>query len=403
MPRGASHAVHAGTFTVSGQRAYACRTCHLGADHLNHAQPALHADHAIQVGIAATVDGNGGSGNYTGNAAPGNAYGYCYTVTCHSDGVIARESPARRTGAVFDTVTWGGTLACGACHAAVPITGSHRTHVAASFGPRMDCGGCHPQDAFDGEYSSDYQSRTHADGAVQFAKGSTVTPLSGTQVCAACHGNDGVGTELTAARGHWYYTTNTSLDRWAYAATAAVEYCTSCHDATPGQVSSPAFAGTRTGPNRTAFYKANQGGHGFSGTLTASGRASARYRCSVCHRPGDAGHFDAGSGDDDRLRAVTDGVAYTSTKSDLCLDCHKVGGAGGTLGRDAQTEVRMHSRMVTVSTKFDAIGTYNYQCSACHSPHGTRNLAMVLATINGGMGGGNWAVAFTTMAAQDPT
>lgn len=128
-----SHTKHVQT---SGYN-YSCSVCHLnrGKD------TAYHADYNIDVNIS--FGGQGGT--YSGNPAPGDAYGSCSSVYCHG----------------ATTPAWGGAaLDCGGCHYGNnTLAGKHSVHYATttlatstSFTPSNNstttayiysCGVCH--------------------------------------------------------------------------------------------------------------------------------------------------------------------------------------------------------------------------------------------------------------------
>jgi predicted CxxxxCH...CXXCH cytochrome family protein len=199
--------------------------------------------------------------------------GTCSNISCHFGG----------------TATWGGTIACGGCHAATAetlTTGSHRTHLSSSVsrGPNsastiVTCDTCHGTGASAGTHSG------HANGTVSFADGSV---LAGTTACDTCHspGGDynGVADAVIGAKTLWsqgVYTGNSLLS-------GKEKWCAGCHDMSPSviaSVSAPNVIGDENGVyaygTGWGYYKT---GHGLiSGTYPASGAPAAKKECSGCH------------------------------------------------------------------------------------------------------------------------
>ncbi len=144
-----SHIKHAQT------NGYACSTCHNSAG----SGTTKHADRNIDVTFTALNPSGtyNGSNTVPGDHTPGQGYGTCSTVYCHSDGAGTYQSPV-----------WGGTVSCGNCHGLPPNTGKHSTHTdgtGAAYGNdsnssittayRFNCGNCHP-----------LSSSNHANGTI---------------------------------------------------------------------------------------------------------------------------------------------------------------------------------------------------------------------------------------------
>jgi len=110
-----------------------CNVCHGPADEPN----ASHADYSVDVVIVDKF--NGGGASYSGTPTPGDAYGSCSNVYCHST-VQADGGTGAPT---YATPTWGdpATGACGTCHAQQPSTGSHTKHLSKG----LQCSDCHYQ------------------------------------------------------------------------------------------------------------------------------------------------------------------------------------------------------------------------------------------------------------------
>ncbi|MDD2735843.1 MAG: CxxxxCH/CxxCH domain-containing protein [Desulfuromonadaceae bacterium] len=166
---GDSHTKHVSTTTY---KKALCADCHTGyvqgttaaANHLN-----------------ATVEVNAGS--YPSPKAKGSAVGTCTTSYCHSSGQSADGLSATP---VYASVTWGGTAACGSCHATTTLaTGTHAKHLASD----NNCDYCHSQ-----AYVTSYNSTNHVNGQIEVTSmGYTAggAPGNGYGTCstAVCHGS----------------------------------------------------------------------------------------------------------------------------------------------------------------------------------------------------------------------
>lgn len=336
-----------------------CSECHgaLPAG-LQHADR-LPAEITFVLATRATLKSSSPTFSHIGDLRNGN--GTCSGVYCHSSGT---DQPS------YVTAEWTNLAsgACGTCHdtdandvspGTVVSSGAHATHLAAAYGPKMRCNGCHAS-----------QANTHADGEVDFTDG--VTSLLGTNTCLGCHGNGN-----DAAKQYWTSPVGTWL--------AAGDYCESCHDG------SSTIAGT-TAPNVTAYY--NTAGHGNRGPYPATlhGANGPGAACGICHDPG-ALHIKANGN-----ARLTIG----NTASALCLDCHAPDNPAGSLGAVAVSRASIHSSNVTGN--YTSVAQYNYQCTECHNPHGTRNLAMVNEQIDGKFGYGFVSVSLTgALTSLDPT
>ncbi|MEW6217923.1 MAG: hypothetical protein AB1634_00125 [Thermodesulfobacteriota bacterium] len=281
---------------------------------------------------------------------------------------------------------------------------THSTHTENDAddlrGPAVGCGACHDTNAFP----------NFKDGA---------TTLAATTVCNNCHSPggsyDGVNNQTYGAKANW----RTGIYEPNGALKAGKElWCISCHDETPAnsaQDGSGVPAPNKAGDGTTYGYYLT--GHGVSGSYPATlhGQNGPAYACTACHSSTSA-HFSGALGDALRLETVPDdGLASTSTISEVCLDCHQKGQASaGALGFDATAEASIHSGAVSgryntnAATAFPAYGNSadyatspGYQCEDCHEVHGTSKLAMVLPTIDGKVGGASNPVAITGLEASD--
>lgn len=336
-----------------------CSECH-GAKptDIQHADR-LPAEITFALATRATLKNSSPTFSHIGDLRNGN--GSCSGVYCHSSGT---DQPT------YVTVEWTKPQsgACGTCHdtdtndispATVIATGAHVTHLTAAHGPKLNCNACH-----------NLAATAHTNGEVDFVDGAT--SVSSTGACLVCHGSG-----INDARQYW----SSPSGAWL----AAGNYCESCHDG------SSTIAG-ETAPNVTAYY--TSAGHGNSGLYPATqhGANGPGAACTVCHNA-TAAHIHANG--NPRLK-------IDNTASGLCLDCHAVDSPAGTLGTVAVSRASIHGGSITGN--YTSVSQYNYQCADCHSPHGTRNLAMVNQQIDGKLGYGFVTVNLTgALTALDPT
>jgi predicted CXXCH cytochrome family protein len=165
-----------------------------------------------------------------------------------------------------------------------------------------------------------------------------------------------------------------------------VAYCLHCHS--PGG----SYEDDEEPPEVGDDYETGGHGHDTLFPGTEHGENGPGFSCSVCHDP-DSPHVAVQSAPENRLRIDNAGSA-------LCLDCHGIGG-DETLG-SAQTKVTSHTSSIT--GRHTDISQYDYQCTTCHDPHGTSNLAMIREEIDGGFGTAT-SVSFSgdDLTGLDPT
>ncbi|MDT8442095.1 MAG: CxxxxCH/CxxCH domain-containing protein [Desulfuromonadales bacterium] len=211
IPATGSHAKHVNTTLYATA---ACGDCHDGAIQASDAGIA-HRDGDLDV-----------LGGYPLNKTKGTAYASCNTAYCHSSG----QSLSNGASAVptYATVTWGGTAACGSCHAVSGLTsGSHTAHLGATG--VNGCGDCHAGAA---NNASSYNSIAHVDGAIDVSGSYTAggAPGNGYGTCstASCH-DDGTG--ALAATPTWGMANND---------------CSACHATIPNTGSHAKHVTTQT-------------------------------------------------------------------------------------------------------------------------------------------------------------
>lgn len=267
-----------------------CKKCHPDNATFAHATSAGNRD--LKISFAAAP--NNGSGSYSGPLndylpSRNNVFGNCTATYCHSPGTKATSYNAPKL-----TATWGGTLGCGGCHEAAPVTGSHRTHLdpAYSYGVPVACYKCHAATVTPGMTIS--TTMNHLDKLVNVAFDSTTTavfgkysgrlspmqknPGSGYANCenVYCH-SSGQG-----AGGSWPPTYSTP--KWGVSATGK---CGTCHG--------DGYHG--------ALNKMLSGSHdkhmsyGFAGSITGCGichygAGFATNSCTQCHYGSDTNLTD---------------------------------------------------------------------------------------------------------------
>ncbi|TLM65613.1 MAG: CxxxxCH/CxxCH domain-containing protein [Deltaproteobacteria bacterium] len=266
--------------TPSWTGAAACGSCHSNVDpatgsHTAHINDgiACAACHAGNIHVNRVIDVSAGA--YTAAGAPGNGYGTCATAACHDDG----------TGTVVTTPTWGTSAACSECHATVPATAGHTTHLGKSFaGAAIACGDCHA-----GTTQGTTAGAGHRDGNIDATGYATANKALGTAyttcTTASCH-----QTGISANN----YVTTPAWD-------ADTANCTQCHAAVPATGSHAKHVTTagqdcsacHTGATRDVSY--NSAAHGDLNIDVAVGGyapnkaiASAYTNCTnlACHSDG---------------------------------------------------------------------------------------------------------------------
>lgn len=217
----ATHTKHVSTTGYN----FVCSTCHSGAG----SGTTKHADYSVDVAINATI----GGGTYSGTPQPGDAYGSCSSIYCHSQGQ-SNTAPFPPTGNLAATWNTTFTESCRACHnAAVSVTpadstdimatNKHGSHInnASAIGKTVGCAECHKATAssdtaisgfanhvnklvnvkFDNVINLDTDSPTYNGASTTGAAGATKNPGTAVGSCANvyCHssGNLGAGSNLT--------------------------------------------------------------------------------------------------------------------------------------------------------------------------------------------------------------
>ena len=168
-----------------------CNACHLNSvgNEPTSRQASKHVDGFVDVDFQSTWAGP--TGAYTGSSSPGDAYGDCSNVYCHTDGTfVATNSYANTV-----TVPWGGTsLDCSGCHndppaytTTSPKANSHVEHTAYS------CEVCHSYVTDDGVTIKDPLKHINMEYDLYPTTGKyfnySYSSFGSTCAAVACHGN----------------------------------------------------------------------------------------------------------------------------------------------------------------------------------------------------------------------
>ncbi len=357
-----AHVMHVDT------KGYSCDTCHNG-----HGMPTL--DNKIKINFTGMASGGAydppdawqtnPTTKWTYDQTNGPASQQCSSVYCHSSGQAADGGAGAP---VYATPTWGGSAACGSCHATTTMaTGSHTKHLAAD----TNCGLCHT-----GATATTYSSASHinqminvSNGAVYTAAGAPgngygtcstachsatttagVTPVWGaTGDCATCHAaapatgshgkhlaaaancgscHDGAVQGTNAGTAHFdnnidvtnSYPANVAKhDGSSYSGTCSTA---SCHSDGKGNYRvTPAWGSAGTGCNMCHDALPTTGSH----TLHIAGGANYGFDCAECH-----GHAGSGSTHGDGSITVVSSVGFNGSSQCSTSDCHSDGKASLT-------------------------------------------------------------------------
>ncbi|QSV44229.1 CxxxxCH/CxxCH domain c-type cytochrome [Geobacter benzoatilyticus] len=387
------------SYTLTGYSPGACSSsvCHT-------LMPVKHADYGINVGMP---DYYGASASYSGSTKPGDGYGSCSNVYCHSNGLT--------TSPTYATATWGNAAsgACGTCHgvtaAAPPASTPHVKHMGSANPYRFACAECHNGKVqaiadsttapaftnltshvdklrnvkFDstnpfGTYSTATLScrnlYCHSTGNTSVAAGnlpgvyggkvySRIT-WSGSTTCASCHGRStangmpdyaNAGTPGSAtSNSHGKHVTSSNIQ------------CVECHEKTTKtntSIRSAAPGYHVNGTNHDVFF--NLSGLSPSGTYD-----DAQKKCSstYCHGAG--------------ASLAWGGTTY-------CNSCHSANAGttgGGGINNWGATPLSAHKlhwedtatlpgKYLNYSTgNLGSAGTYRFTCASCHNPASTAHV-----------------------------
>jgi predicted CxxxxCH...CXXCH cytochrome family protein len=336
-----SHSKHA-TYTIY------CGTCHASDVTQDPADIATngrcnvchstdkHSDHAINVSIV-----NIYGGTYSGDTTPGNAYGGCSSVYCHSKGTSFTAPSAPNTAA-----TWGGAVTtCGSCHDGLatgptytngtPKANSHNAHVVANG---FTCNNCHNDTTSTGNTITDVAK--HANKAYNLQAGGagiSFTPTIGNPTtpssCAtiSCHGGGNA-------------TWGTTLS------------CQDCHRGT-GDVDDYTYGNATTA--RVDATEWTGSGHGATGI--------GNNGCIYCHNPS-VGH-----------NVGTNPFRLVNAGNNACYACHLTGSTGYNPGTGLVTSTKKIDKFHQMAAHTASGRNGGKFCWDCHDPHGDGNIKMVQA------------------------
>jgi predicted CxxxxCH...CXXCH cytochrome family protein len=257
-PAGGSHSTH-------NSYSYACAICHSGAGN----ETAKHADYKIDVAFS----GIGAGGSYTQSAVnpPGNGFGSCGTIYCHSSGQSADGLSATPVYA-GTAPAWGGTAACGSCHATTTMTtGSHTQHLALD----TNCGNCHT-----GASAVAYSNAAHVNQLIDVAGSYTLggAPGNGYGTCstATCHG---ANSPVWGAN-----TTNHTCTKCHGKPTTVANYSTArAWQAAPGYGTTGTDVAGQTGAFTNGVSNDAQVGAHDAHLRTINGYSDRQVLCTDCH------------------------------------------------------------------------------------------------------------------------
>jgi len=248
-----SHTKH-----VSSPYSKSCSECHNGAGY----GTSIHVNNNIDMAFVTDPHGNSGSYSQSPNP-PGNGYGSCSNVYCHS--IVQTDGGGALTANTsnYKNPTWGGSVVCGNCHSIPPSSGRHLKHAdAAYYG--FDCWACHYQAGINKNTGVPTSKHTDKNIDIVFdpAYGPSATysqnpnpPGNGYGTCSTtyCHSN---GTGGTANLGDPRPIAANTSPLWSGTTT-----CGSCHG-----------GGNSTGqPNYP------------NGSPKANSHAKHPTDCSICH------------------------------------------------------------------------------------------------------------------------
>ncbi|MBI5101429.1 MAG: CxxxxCH/CxxCH domain-containing protein [Nitrospirae bacterium] len=330
-----SHATH-----VGADNQITCGECHSGAG----SGTANHPNNVINMGFGTDPFGKIPAYSQATNT-PGNGYGTCSLVYCHSAGQSATGT-ALTTG-LYKTPTWGATIACGGCHDASPTTGRHAPHLAIY----SDCSICHDQ--------AGHNTLKHADKNVD-VKFNSVGGVAGTYSQSPNPAGNGYGT-CSSTNCH-----GTKSAGWG-TTLGSVDQCTKCHGT---DTAAPAPDWAKAPPGDTEGNTLNTtrrvGAH--QAHVRALDNLSSPIACNECHivpqNVTDAGHNDTALPAEVTFGtlATTGGLSpafWSSTSKCTNTYCH--GGAMPAGSKEGWTKTPAWDESAYISSS--AFGN----CNRCHA------------------------------------
>ena len=406
-----SHTKHLSYMFRTGSNAAKCTICHNLAGvaftpeagcsemscHQNGGVVGNHVNHAVNVDVVSYF-----GGSYGGTPAPGDGYGACTSVYCHSDG--------QATPAYAPAITWGtGTLACTACHGnatgngggGTALSGKHASHInneaVLGLGNSFHCIDCHRETVSNDTTIS--SSTAHVNKMVDYTGAKAGGPLrydSSAKVCSNfyCHSN-GNNRSLV-------FRNMTGSKNWTGGATLG---CNGCHGNEAGgefstsATGAPNYASGGAGTNTANSHKRHVYDSGITTTTgcvnchiktvdAAAGGKFKDYTAASYHLDGspdinfkmiggDTGVFNA-----DRSCSSTycHGAAASPKWGETdaaivplaCSRCHSANTSGpwGTASAHKihwESAAILPSSYLNYSGNVSSAGSYRFTCSSCHS------------------------------------
>ena len=368
-----SHTTHLSYSFQADANSAKCTICHnvggrtygVGAGcesmscHANGGVSQKHSDHNVDVLIPAYF-----GGSYNGTPEPGDGYGACSNVYCHSDGKTTAPS--------FAAVTWGTSLDCTGCHGSATANGAagtalsekHQAHVnneaVLGTGNSFHCIDCHQATV-----SSDTAIAStifHVNKLVNYTGAKAGGPLrydSAAKVCSNfyCHSNGNAEALV--------FRSMTGSKSWGGSASLG---CNGCH----GNATGPAFPTGATGaPNYPS---------GGSGTNTANSHKrhvadagiTSTTGCAICHVK------TVDNAVDGRLKNYTAASYHLDRTVDV--NFKNIGGATGVLNADRScSSTYCHGAAASPKWGETSPVLVPLACNRCHSANSSGSWATTSA------------------------
>ncbi len=368
-----SHTTH-----ISAPLSKTCSECHKSAGE----GTAKHANAVIEVAFNSDPFSNSSSYSQTPNT-PGNGYGTCATVYCHSIGQRNGGTSLISGTSDYKSPAWGGTAVCGSCHDAVMASGSHTQHLNVAG---YNCATCHT--------NAGTGTAKHADGSIDTEFSAAQAGSAGSYSQAGAPGN-GYGTCSTV---HCHGTTS---PQWG-ADMTGVATCEKCHGsaATAAVGNFKDTAGNTSGARVGAHVAHLASSHNYTSDVacsqchsvpvgvTAAGhidtalpaevnvsRGYAAGTCSTtyCHGIGIKNNWPGGN---NKTPAWGDAAYLTGVAANDCAQCHGYPPGGGHPGATPSTCKNCHpgvndsgTGFIDPTTHVDGTvqATGGDDCNGCHS------------------------------------
>ncbi|MDT8444247.1 MAG: CxxxxCH/CxxCH domain-containing protein [Desulfuromonadales bacterium] len=433
----------------AGPPAFNCSGCHSThePDLIFPLFRAMHVDGEVTVNLHPFF----GTGTYNGTPAPGDGYGSCSNLYCHSDGT------SLVTSVITDNTApdWGGnSLACNSCHDygpsyenGSPKANSHTAHLAQSF----TCDQCHFTTTNNGTTITSRDTHVNLAYDVDSGNGVSFTYAfnAGTGTCSniTCHGNtdaDWGGTSClgchsvaqgTRAAVGGQFSSNSHHVQGVQVTDA---HCYNCHweANSDGSISTAYHGGTKAAgaPVDLVIYGAGARPLAYTEGVTvvrytANGSrseiAQINDHCIGCHSDQNNATLPFGDGKTPKQYAWDDtsvasrysqsgttglGKYPTVVNAAQKIQTKAYSAHGNATGNQGGWS----SGLAPVGTGVDGVlpntrnGTVNVACYDCHNSHGSnvtgKTTSYTSATVNGGLiketqaGKGGYNATYTPVA-----